>query len=203
MCGGGGGGGSGDAEKKEAQRQARIRSGLEQINSIFGGFDDSFYQGRADEFTDFAKPQLDDQFADAQEDLTFALARNNRLDSSVAAEQRADLNDKFNLERINLEDQANKVGTDSRNAVEGSRADLVALNSSVADPNQIALQANNRMAGLTASEAFNPLGPLFTNVGDTLGSQAELERRGNARFNTGLFTPSATSGGTGSGKVIN
>lgn len=195
-------GGDGGAAEREAQRQANIQAGYNQIKSIFGGFDDDFYNQRSTAYNEYAMPQLDEQYAKAVEDLTFSLARNGRLDSSTAATQRADLQKKYDQQRTALTDRGLQYSNDARTAVERSRADLVSLNSNLANPNQIASEAQGRLAGLQAMPAFEPLAPLFVNVGEALGTQADLERRSSARYNTGLFTPSPTSGGEGSGKVI-
>lgn len=280
MCtgGGGGAGGDGGAAQREAERQAKIDQGYQQIQRIFGGyksgtgdvsnytagqqyytadgtpvtyatqqvprqtngkdlpnagfdtvggyndasgnftnlgdsklfsgvtdtpgFDDSFYNARAKSYTDYATPQLDQQYADAVKQLTFALSRNNRLDSSVAGEQRSKLLRDYNTQKTAVADRGIQYGNQARQSVESSRADLVNLNNNTANPNQVAIEAQNRLAGLQAAPAFDPLGPLFANTGDALGTQADLERRSNARYNTGLFTPAAVSSGQGSGRTI-
>lgn len=202
MCGGGGSKGDGGAAAREAQRQSNIKAGYDQIQSVFGGFNDDFYGQRSQAYTDYAMPQLDDQYAKAVEQLTFALARNGRLDSSTAATQRADLQKDYDLQRTSIQDKGLQYGNDARSSVERSRADLVAMNTNLANPNQIASEAQGRLAGLQAMPSFSPLAPLFVNAGEALGTQADLERRSSARYNSGLFTPAATSGGEGSGKVI-
>ena len=202
MCGGGGGGGDGGAAAREAARQSKITQGLDQINTIFGGFDDDFYDQRGQAYVDYATPQLEDQYSKAVEQLTFALARNGRLDSSVAGEQRADLLQDYNLQKTSLQDKGLDFANRARSNVEGSRADLVSLNSNLANPNQIAAEANNRLAGLQAADSFEPLAPLFVNAGEALATQADVERRGTARYNSGLFTPSAVGGGESSQKVL-
>ncbi len=202
MCGGGGGGGDGGAAAREAQRQADITAGYNQIQQIFGGFNDDFYNNRSQSYVDYATPQLDQQYSDAQKALEFALARNGRLDSSVAGEQRAKLLEDFNKQKTAVADRGLQYANTARSNVEGSRADLVSLNSNLANPNQIAAEAQSRLAGLQAAPAYDPLAPLFTNVGEALGTQADLERRSTARYNSGLFTPSAVSSGAGSGTVL-
>jgi len=204
MCTGGGGkGGDGGAAKREQQRQNNIKAGYDQIQQIFGGFNDDFYNTRSTAYTDYAQPQLDKQYEEAVKQLTFALARNGRLDSSVAGEQRAKLQEDYDTQKTALADRALSYGKDARTAVEGSRADLVSLNSNLANPATIANEAQNRLAGLQAMPNFEPLAPLFVNIGEGLGTQAELERRNQSRYNTGLFTPPAVGSGQGSGKVIN
>lgn len=202
MCRSGGSKGDGGAAAREAERQSNITTGYNKIQSIFGGFNDDFYNQRGKAYTDYAQPQVDKQYTEAVKQLEFALARNGRLDSSTAVEQKAKLLDDYNTQKTTIADKGMQYGNDARKSVEGSRADLVSLNSNLANPNQIATEAQNRLAGLQAAPAFDPLGPLFANAGDALGSQAELERRSNARYNTGLFTPPAVSSGTGSGKFI-
>lgn len=136
------------------------------------------------------------------EQLIFALARNGRLDSSVAAEQKADLAKQYDTQRTGIADRGLSYANNARDAVNQSKSNLISINSNIADPNAITQQAQNAVLGLQAADTYDPLGPLFANVGEGLGTQADLERRSNARYNTGLFTPAAVSGGEGSGKVI-
>lgn len=202
MCGGGGSKGDGGAAERERQRQANIQSGYNQIQSIFGGFNDDFYNQRSAAYTDYANPQLDEQYSKALENLTYSLSRNGRLDSSVAGERKAKLQKDYDLRKTEITDRGMQYGNDARSAVERSRADLVSLNSNLANPATIANEAQNRLSGLQAMPTFEPLAPLFVNVAENLGTQADLERRSQARYNTGLFTPPAVSSGQGSGKVI-
>lgn len=200
MCGGGGGGDGGYAAS-EAERQAKIKEGYNKIQDIFSGFDDNFYNNRATAYTNYAKPQLDDQYSKAIENLTYALARNNRLDSSVAGEQQAELQKQYDDAMTNLTSSGLDYANSSRDAVNQARTNLVTINNSVADPDQIAAESATTAAGLKAADAYDPIGTFFTNIGETLATQGDLERRQNARFNTGLFTPSATSG-SGSARYV-
>lgn len=202
MCKGGGGGGDGGAAKREQERQQRISKGYRQIQSIFGGFDDAFYDDRAQSYTDYASPQLEDQYLKAQEALQFALARNGRLDSSTAAEQMADLEQKYGIQKTSIADRALGYANSARDAVNQSKSNLISINSNIADPSAITQQAQNAIVGLQAADTYEPLAPLFVNVGENLGTQAELERRSAAKYNSGLFTPSAVSKGQGSGRYI-
>lgn len=195
-------GGDGGAAAREAERQAKITEGYNTIQGVFGSFDDDFYNQRSNSYLEYANPQLEQQFADAQKALEFALSRNGRLDSSVAAEQRAKLLEDFNKQKTAIADRGMQYANQARSSVEGSRADLISLNSNLANPQQIAQEANNRLAGLQAAPAYDPLAPLFTNAGEALGTQAELERRGTARYNSGLFTPSAVSSSESSARNL-
>lgn len=196
MCGGGGGGGDGGAAQREAERQARITEGYNKIQEVFSGFDDDFYNARGKSYVDYAKPQVDDQYSEAVKALTYALARNNRLDSSTAGDQKAKLQKQYDKAMTDTTSKGMDVTNSTRDAVDSARTNLVQINSNLADPNVIAAQAQSAAEGLSAAKSFDPLAPLFVNVGEALATQADLERRQNARYNTGLFTPSAASSGS-------
>lgn len=196
------GGGDGGAADREAARQANIKAGYDQIQTIFGGFNDDFYNQRSTAYQEFAQPQLDQQYEEAVKQLTFALSRNGRLDSSAAGEQKAKLQKDYDQQKTSLSDKGLQFSNDARSSVERARGDLVSLNSNLANPATIANEAQGRLAGLQAMPSFEPLAPLFVNVGEGLATQADLERRSSAKYNTGLFTPPATSSGASSGKYI-
>jgi len=163
------------------------------------GFDDDFYNSRQQEYIDYATPQLDQQYEDAVKALTFSLSRNGRLDSSTAADQRAGLLEDYNTQKTAIADKGLEYANNARSSVAGARSDLVALNSNLANPATIANEAQNRLSSLQQTPTFDTLAPLFVNVGEGLGTQADLERRSTAQYDTGLFNSSTSSG---SGRII-
>lgn len=169
---------------------APLYSGTESV----GGFDEGFYNQRATDYTNFAMPQLEDQYKDAQEQLLFALARTGRLQSSTRGTKSADLQKDYDIQKTNVADKANQYAGDARSAVERSRADLVAMNNAIADPAAMAQQSALSASALRSAPAFDPMAPLFQNVTEGIATQADLERRNQARFNTGMFTPALNKG---------
>jgi hypothetical protein len=163
------------------------------------GFDDDFYNQREQAYSQFAMPQLEDQYSKAQEGLLMALARTGRLQSSTRGERFGDLQRDYDIQKTNVADKARQYAGDARSQVERARSDLVALNNSVADPTAIAQQASLSSNAMRTMPAFDPLAPLFQNVTEGIATQAELERRNAARYNTGFFAPSLNSG---SGRVV-
>jgi hypothetical protein len=198
-----GGGSSSSKEAKRARaeeeaRQQRIRQGTKQINKTFGQFDDTFYRGIRDSFTDYAMPQLTQQRDDAARDLTFDLDRKGLLASSVRAEKAGELQKLFDLNEQQVRDQALAHENTARNNVENARADLIAMLNATGDNQQAVNSALSRATILTQPQAYSPLGQLFTDFTAELGNQAARERAAAASggryqpaFNTGLF------GGTG------
>jgi hypothetical protein len=201
MGGKSGGGEAAAARADEQARQEQVRGGTTRINEIFGSqFNDDFYTGRKKAFLDYANPQLEDQYGDAQKELTFALARGGNLDSSVRAQKSGDLQTKYSLNKQLVSDQAIASETDARTAVEDSRANLIATLNATGDATGTANQALTRSAVLSKPAAFSPLTNLFADFTGTLGTQAALERANaysggqtGARYSTGLFAPNSGS----------
>lgn len=193
-----GGGEAAAARKDEEKRQAEIRAGTSRVNDIFGQFNDNFYDGRKQAFLDYASPQLEDQYGDAQKQLTFSLARNGTLDSSIRGEKVGDLQKAYDLNKQQIADQALASSTDARNATEDARANLIATLNATGDATGAANAALARSSALSKPAAYSPLTSLFADFTSTLGTQAALERANyysggqtGARYSTGLFAPSS------------
>jgi hypothetical protein len=187
------------ARADEQARQSKIREGTDRIGGIFDSqFNDQFFDGRKQAFLDYARPQLEDQFGDAQKQLTFALARGGNLDSSVRGQKSAELQKQFDLNQQQIADKALSSSTESRNAVEDARSNLVATLNATGDAQGAANSAISRASALSQPAAFSPLTQLFADFTQGLGQQAALERADSlfgrgvgaapvSRYNTGLF----------------
>jgi hypothetical protein len=182
------------ARAEEEARQQRIRQGTSDINSKFSQFDDTFYRGIRDSYTNYALPQLTEQRDKAAKDLTFSLARSGQLDGSVRAQKTGELQKLFDLNEQQVRDQALAQENQARNNVENARADLVGTLNATGDNQQAVNSALSRATVLTQPQAYSPLGQLFTDFTAELGSQAARERAAAASggryaptINTGLF----------------
>lgn len=185
------------ARQAEEKRQAEIRAGTTRVNDIFKQFDDGFFDGRQKAFMDYASPQLEDQYGDAQKQLTFALTRNGTLDSSIRGEKTGELQKAYDLNKQQIADQALASSTEARNATEDARANLIATLNATGDATGAANAALARSSALSKPAAYSPLTNLFADFTSTLGTQAALERANyysggstGSRYNTGLFAPS-------------
>lgn len=174
-----------DAERqraREAARRSAINQGAANIRNAFAAYDDTFFDGRRQSYLDFANPQLDDQFKDASRELTLALARSGILNSSASSRRRGDLQTQYNNQARAVADKANEYVNNTRSAIESAKSDLMAQNSSLADPTLAANMAANRAEAVTALPAYSPLNQMFANVTQGIATQADLERRGKARY---------------------
>lgn len=186
------------ARAEEAARQERIRQGTQRIGTIFdSNFNDQFFDGRRQAYIDYATPQVEDQFADAQKQLTFALARGGNLNSSVRGEKAGELQQRFDLTKQEVADKGLSYANEARANVENARSDLVGMLNATGDAEGAASSAISRAATLSQPMAFSPLTQLFADFTAGLGQQAAVERAAafsggmvQPRYNTGLFGPS-------------
>lgn len=185
------------AAQPSAFADAVARGELFADTKMEGGFDDAFFDKRRQAYLDYATPQIEDQFADAQEQLTFALARGGNLNSSVRGEKAADLQKRFDLAKQEAADKGLSFANEARNNVENARSDLVSMLNATGDAEGAANSAIARAANLSQPMAFSPVGQLFGDFTAGLGQQIALERASalsggmvQPRYNTGLFGPS-------------
>ena len=82
-----------------------------------------------------------------------------------------------------------ELGLLSRSA----KSDLYSQNQNLADPAMVAQNAMNRATTLTQMPSYNPLLALFEGVTAGIATQADLERRGRSRYDTGLFSTGKAS----------
>ena len=172
----GGGDSSSYYRQQEQERQDAVRKGTKSINRTFRQFDDDFYDQQRQSYLDFARPQLEDQRAEASRELVYALARSGQLDSSARAEKGSELQKLYDLESQNIADQALDFENKARSNVESARSDLVSTLNATGDAKGAANSAIARSSTLSQPEAYSPLTDLFASYTSTLGTAAAAER---------------------------
>lgn len=183
----------------EVARQQRIQAGTDNINSMFDGqFNDDFFNKQRQNYIDYASPQLEDQYGQAQKQLVYSLARNGNLDSSARADLEGQLQKKYDLNKQQIADQGVAYGNQSRNSVEDARSQLIGMLNSTGDASGAVNSAISRAQSLSQPPSYSTLSNLFTDFTSALGTQAALERADaysggmvKPAINTGLFAPSA------------
>lgn len=156
--------------REEALRQQRIDAGMEGVEGAFSGFDDDFFNQRANAYSEFATPQLQDQFEDSRKNLVFALSRGGKLDSSTAASKFGDLNEQLTMGQQDIANKGLDFASTARSGVEDARANIISQLFATEDPDAAVSAANNRAAALTAPPAFSAPGNYFQNISAGLAS---------------------------------
>lgn len=188
-------GGGANALSPEDQFAQMLASGkLYSGATKSGGFGDDFFSSRRKAFLDYASPQLEDQYAKAGRELTYALDRGGNLNSSVRGEKAGELQKLYDLNKQQIADQALSYETDTRNSVEDARAGLISTLNATGDAEGAAKSALARASALSQAPSYSALGQLFTDFTGTLGIQAAQEKAAAAsggsytpKYNTGLF----------------
>lgn len=205
MCFGGGGGDSGAAQARadQQQRQAQVDAGRSDVNSAFSQFDDKFYNDRAQAYRDYQTPQLNDQFADAQKQIVYALSRKGNLNSSVAGEQFGGLGKQYATNSDAVEAGAQDYANQTRQQVEQNRSDALTQLQASGNSDAASSDALNRARAVSQGPAVPPLGMLFTNLTGLAADHAIASTYGGANpyagFSGGSFGSRLFGGGSGSG----
>jgi len=163
------------ARKAEEARQARIKLGIQQIKDIFegaNGFDNAFFEKRRKAYLDYAMPQLEDQYADQNKNLIFALARGGNLESSLSAERKAKLLAERDRNIIDVGGQAQNFVNATRQDIENSRNDLVNQLTATGDNELAAANAMRASGNLRIMPGFSPIGQLFNDAAAGIGAYA-------------------------------
>lgn len=159
----GGSSAAADARKQEEQRQAQVKAAVGNINQTFSGFDDKFYNQRAQAYQQFALPQLGDQFRQTQGQLVYKLANQGLLNSSAARTLQNSLTKETQMQQRGLAAQGIGQANQLRQNVENQRNLLISEAQSATDPSSIATSALSNAASLQAPSTFAPVTNLLQN----------------------------------------
>lgn len=166
-----------------------------------GGYDDAYYNKRATAYTDFALPQLQDQYTDQNKALTYALARGGNLGSSLAASKKGVLDKDYALQQQAVYDTGQDYANKARADVASSKQNLVSLLQASADPEATANLAQSQASTLSAMPAFSPLSPVISNVAGSLGTYLSNQQTADAIQKAYSNSPYTNSLSRSSGKV--
>jgi hypothetical protein len=182
----------------EVRRQQNITAGQGEIASLFGQFDDNFYNDRAKAYLDYNQPTLDQQYQDQQRSLTSQLARTGNLNSSLRGDLMGKLQRQYDTGKLSLADNANRVANEARASVMGAKTKLMESNASLADPGLVRNMAEAQAQGLKVAPQYQSLGQMISDLSSGIQTSAAPKTTGSGA-GVNLF-----SGGTGgsTGRVI-
>ena len=173
----------------ERRRQARIRQGEAKINTVFDRYNDVFYEGRARDYANYAKPQLDRDYDKGMLALKAALARQGLSKSSISQDRDRMAQTSFGEELQNMRQRGEGYKNQARDSVESARSNLLSQNLALADPTAAAQAARARVHSLSALPQYQPMVDTFAHLAEGLATQADLERRRKARYDLFGLSP--------------
>jgi len=186
----------------EIDRQNRISQGIDTVNTTFSRFNDDFYNGKSQNYLNFYRPQVDQQYGEAKQNTLFQLARQGLTDSSAGAKVYGDLARDYGNQQQSIQSGANSYAQNIRSQVEAQRNSLVNQVTATANPQAAASAANNAVGNLQMIEpagGYSPLAGLFSTFTGALGNGIAGYQYQNPGILGGVGKPS--SGGS-SAKVV-
>jgi len=157
----------------EIDRQNRIKEGISNIDNAFAGFDDGFYSGKSQNYLNYYRPQVDQQYGEAKQNTLYQLARQGIVNSSAGAKVNSDLARDYGNQLQSIQSGANSYAQNVRSQVEQQRNNLVNQVTATANPTQAASAANNQVGNLQMIEpagGYSPLAGLFSTFTGALGN---------------------------------
>jgi|GEM_PF-1081053 len=189
------------ARAEEEARKARIKDGNTKIDTQFKQFDDSFFGGFEKNYLDFYKPDIENKFSDAKDQLTFGLARAGTLNSSMAGDRQGRLLSDYNMQTAANLSQAQDATATLRGNVNQEKSSLISLLNATGDSEMAGNQALSRSAQLfKAQPTYNPLGDIFGGAANGIGNY--YAGKNDRAASDAYFNPGKSASKAGSSKVI-
>jgi hypothetical protein len=195
-----------EAQRQEAARQAAIKNTQAAINAVFSD------PSRAADIADaveanrqYLTGDLNEQKANADRNLKFALARGGMLGGSVQTDKQRILGQDYSKGLLDIQRKSSSMGAQLESADQDARAKLISLATTGLDTTTGASMAasalrSNLESGSSEAQ-LSSLSDAFSNLGDFWKkSQDDALRRKADRQAYGLYTPNANfSGAYGGG----
>lgn len=161
----------------EAERAARVRQGSAQVNQIFDEkFGPGYYQGIGDAFREYYKPQVAEQYGDAERKTTLRYA--NNAGSSAANRTFANLyRDKLRADS-DVESGAYDATNKAKQDVEGKRQNLIGLVEAGSSLENTGALARAQASSDIGRPTFSPVGDLFGKYTNALATAARASDSG-------------------------
>jgi hypothetical protein len=180
------------ADKAEADRKAAIAKGRASVDTAFAPFDDNYYGGISKTVLDYYTPQLEDQYTDAQDQLTYRLARQGILKSDTAGDLRSKMKGDYDVQKGSVSNKAADAERQARENVSGAKSQLYSYADVAADPAAVDTRLGSETARIRSyAPELTPLGQIFTDyispIVQTVGTGLGAEAAGYKGFGTGLF----------------
>ena len=163
---GGGGNAAELARQEQVAKESKIAQGRQAIDENLSGFNDEFYQQRANDYESFALPQFHEQARGTRNQLAAALARKGLLKSGAAIQADADLTKYATSKQQEIGDNALNQANQLRGQVEDQRTNLTNQLIASGDPSAASTGALTAASTLKRPTGFAALGNLFSDWTD-------------------------------------
>ncbi len=157
-------------------RTQYVNEATDQINAAYSGFDDDYYKSFENQFVDYYRPEIRDQYNTAQKGVTYGYADKGGLDSSAAVKDFADLLKKKREVEGGVATNALSASDQFKANIESQRRGLI---SDVSDASVIGEE-------ILPEDISDPTGAL-SQIGANITPYTDLARTNAAGTNTPSF----------------
>lgn len=155
---------AGQAAAQQAARNKQIATGTTAIDNAFSGFTPDFFKGVQQSYTDYATPQLAQQYQSTKNQIGFGLANRGSTKSGAANTAWNDLGNSMATAKENVVDTGiNQANTLQSNINSAKQSEINTLQQT-ADPAGAAASATSIAAGFATPSTFQPLQDQFTGL---------------------------------------
>lgn len=163
MCFGGSSDAGSAARAQQQAQQAQINQGVAAVNQAFSGFTPGFYQQRQQAYTNYAMPQLQQQYQQNQNNLLYRLANQGLLRSTAGGQLQNTLTQAAQQQQQNIGNQGLQLAQQLQQQVGQQQNTLVNQAIAGASPQAVGTGAIEAASQFSAPSALPPIGNLFSN----------------------------------------
>lgn len=133
-------------------------------SQTFAGYNDNFFNQRANAYEDYALPQLGQQYQTTKNALNYNLANRGLMGGSVANQENNDLNLTMGQQKQSIADQGLQQAQQLRSDVQNSKLQAISQLYQTANPAQAQQSALADASKFSAPSSFAPLANGFANL---------------------------------------
>lgn len=191
------------ADAEQAATQATVKADQGTVNSAFDQFNPDYFSKYRDAYTGYYTPQVQDQYQQAQDQLTAALTGNGTLESTVGANALANLAKRNTDQTAQIQGQADNAVNALKQNVSGQKTALYNEANSAVDPTQIASSAQAQTTALAAPQTYTPLANIFSDLVTPFSNYTKSAANAPVQGVTIPQPVTASAYGTGNGQPQN
>lgn len=150
------------AAEQEAKRQANITAGVSAVNDAFSNsFNDDYYNNISSGYEQYYDPQLDTQYQNALNSLTYQLGQQGILQSTEGDRQLALLKQSYDTQKQTVASNAQNAADTAKQNVASQKNSLLNQAQQAGDPSALAAQAAETASSIASPVNYSPLGSVF------------------------------------------
>lgn len=186
------------AADQEAKRQATVTQDTQSVNDAFSkSFTPDYYGNITKNYEDYYNPQLDQQYQNALNSLTYQLGQQGILQSSEGDRQLALLKQSYGTNQQTVANNAANAAATAKQNVAQQQNQLLTQANAAADPVSLASQTAANVGSINTNPTYSPLGSVFASALGQGTNALSIQQGGGLYAGSGAQVGSGAINGTG------